>query len=157
MATRPTCKEILAGFHAEVEALDQRLHAALQSPALVQFLAPSVPAPPPTPRPARAPQPVAASDLTLPQFAEVVLAAARVSPVRYSPRDVFISGVWRAVQPALQGWTEREFKAALVECHRKSLLLLARADLVAAMDEREVRASETHYLNATFHFVVVDR
>lgn len=49
-----------------------------------------------------------------------------------------------------------EFKARLVEANRDGLLTLSRADLVEVMDPARVTESETHYLNATFHFVLVE-
>ncbi len=45
------------------------------------------------------------------------------------------------------------FKQALVDAHRRGVLTLTRADLVAAMDPKDVAASETHHLNATYHFI----
>ena len=44
----------------------------------------------------------------------------------------------------------------LVEANRANLLTLSRADLVQLMDPADVRESETTYLNATFHFVLVE-
>lgn len=77
---------------------------------------------------------------------------------RYSPRDAYIAGVYDALaaHPARRGLSLADFKARLVEAHRAGLLHLARADLVAAMDPELVARSETHYLNATFHFIVTD-
>jgi len=46
-----------------------------------------------------------------------------------------------------------EFKEVLVDLHRKGLVTLSRADLVAAMDPKKVRRSETTDRNATYHFV----
>ena len=45
------------------------------------------------------------------------------------------------------------FKERLAEANNARLLDLSRADLVQAMDPEDVRESEVHYLNATFHFV----
>jgi hypothetical protein len=48
---------------------------------------------------------------------------------------------------------EDAFKARLVSAHRQQLLELSRADLVEAMDPKDVDASEARYLRSTFHFV----
>ena len=45
----------------------------------------------------------------------------------------------------------------LVEANRADLLTLSRADLVQVMDPADVRESETTYLNAVFHFVLVEK
>jgi hypothetical protein len=74
----------------------------------------------------------------------------------FGDRKVFISTIWDALH-ALPRWSALErddFKAKLVEAHRKRELVLARADLVAAMDPEFVAASETRADGATFHFVV---
>ena len=68
---------------------------------------------------------------------------------------VFINHVYSVYQkrypePAM---TINDFKNRLVEAHRRGRLELARADLVAAMDRNDVLASETRYLNGTFHFI----
>lgn len=152
--------DLLEALRGEAKAARDLLSAALAEPEALDWLGlealesvlPVEPAPAPAPAPRGT-----TSGPSLAEFAEAVVAVARVSPARYSPRDVFISGVWREMQPILR-WSEAEFKAALVEAHRAGLLRLARADLVAAMDPREVAASETRYGNfATFHFVEVDR
>jgi hypothetical protein len=74
---------------------------------------------------------------------------------RYGDDKVFIGSVWQALasDPELSGLGEREFKRLLVEAHRRGSLVLARADLVAAMNPEDVRASETTHLNATYHFI----
>lgn len=61
-----------------------------------------------------------------------------------------------AHHPARRALSLPDFKAKLVAAHREGALRLARADLVAAMDEGLVARSETTYLNATFHFVEVE-
>jgi hypothetical protein len=70
---------------------------------------------------------------------------------------VFVAAVWRASQRE-HGFPRLalpEFKTRLVEANRDGLLRLSRADLVQAMDPARVTESETHYLNATFHFVLI--
>jgi hypothetical protein len=49
-----------------------------------------------------------------------------------------------------------EFKQRLVEANAQHLLHLSRADLVEAMDPELVAESRTSYLNATFHFVLLE-
>ncbi len=91
-------------------------------------------------------------------FAQGTLDAARSSPTgHFGEHKVFIHHVWRQLQqmgvfPAL---TESEFKQRLTEANQAGLLVLSRADLVEAMNPEDVRASETSYLNATFHFLQV--
>ncbi|APR85048.1 Hypothetical protein A7982_10397 [Minicystis rosea] len=88
-------------------------------------------------------------------FAMRVLDAARTSETgRFGADKVFISHVVK--QLTKQGVSVgdiKSFKDRLVSVHRKQLLSLTRADLVEAMDPRDVDASEAPYLNATFHFV----
>lgn len=83
---------------------------------------------------------------SLVDFAAAVLErCARVeagNPHRFG-RKVFIS----ALEPS------KTTKQLLVEAHREGLLELSRADLTPAFDRGLVEASETAYLNATFHFV----
>jgi hypothetical protein len=71
---------------------------------------------------------------------------------------VFIAALWRASQrePSLQHISLPEFKQRLVEANAQSFLHLSRADLVQAMDPQLVAESETVYLNATFHFVLLE-
>jgi hypothetical protein len=109
-------------------------------------------------RPAAEREPPAEFDL--PTFAQTVKALARTSPRadRFHDNKVFIAAVWRASQrehgfPRL---TLPEFKTLLVKANRDGLLRLSRADLVQAMDPGRVAESETHYLNAAFHFVLIE-
>ncbi len=46
------------------------------------------------------------------------------------------------------------FMSLLLQAHRQRMLTLARADLVAAMDDDEVRDSTLQADGATFNFVV---
>jgi hypothetical protein len=94
--------------------------------------------------------------LDLPLFAERVKAAARVCPTgRFGDSKVFIAHVWLSLQsdPAFRTMDLATFKGRLAEANNARLLDLSRADLVQAMDPDDVRQSEVHYLNATFHFV----
>jgi hypothetical protein len=91
-------------------------------------------------------------------FAEAVQEAARSNPTgRFGQNKVFIAHVWQTLQHqnAFAGMEEAEFKRRLTEANHAGLLSLSRADLVEAMDPDDVRASETPYLNATFHFVQI--
>ncbi|NVJ06419.1 hypothetical protein HUW63_14395 [Myxococcus sp. AM001] len=87
-------------------------------------------------------------------FAERVLSVARALPTgRFGENKVFISHVWKALHPE---WSTREaFDAALLEANRTRLLILTRADLVSAMDPKDVAESEVRSFGASFHFVVV--
>ncbi|MBN9687553.1 MULTISPECIES: hypothetical protein [unclassified Corallococcus] len=87
-------------------------------------------------------------------FAKNVLRVARTLPTgRFGDDKVFISHVWKAMQP---GWASREsFDSALLEANRKRHLTLTRADLVSVMNPADVAESEVRFYGATFHFVVV--
>ncbi len=105
------------------------------------------------------PTPTSTAGDTLPQdsverFAERVLAVARELPSgRFGHNKVFISHVWKALQPE---WANREaFDVALLEANRTRQLSLTRADLVSAMDPQDVAESEVRSYGASFHFVVV--
>jgi hypothetical protein len=73
----------------------------------------------------------------------------------FGDNKVFIGSVWQALasDPEIGDLGEREFKRRLVEAHRRGSLVLARADLVAAMDPEDVSASETVHQNSTYHFI----
>jgi hypothetical protein len=114
-----------------------------QSETPLSFPVPPAPVPPPI-------------ELDLPAFADRVKAAARICPTgRFGDSKVFIAHVWRAVQsdPAFRTMDLSTFKDRLAEANNARLLDLSRADLVQAMDPKDVEESEVHYLNATFHFV----
>jgi hypothetical protein len=49
-----------------------------------------------------------------------------------------------------------DFKTRLIEANHAGLLPLSRADMPQAMDPALVDQSRTDYLNATFHFVLVE-
>ncbi|MHB1423786.1 MAG: hypothetical protein ACYC3I_11440 [Gemmataceae bacterium] len=96
----------------------------------------------------------------LPAFAATVKALAADSPpeARFHGNKVFIAALWRASQRelSLQHISLPDFKRRLVEANAQHLLHLSRADLVQAMDPQLVADSETVYLNATFHFVLLE-
>jgi hypothetical protein len=77
---------------------------------------------------------------------------------RFHDNKVFISSLWHTSQsePSFPQLTLAEFKQRLVEANQQNLVHLSRADLVQAMAPHLVAESETSYLNATFHFVLLE-
>ncbi|HET7504734.1 MAG TPA: hypothetical protein VFK02_27115 [Kofleriaceae bacterium] len=98
-----------------------------------------------------------ATEAEPPSFAgDVMAAVAATTEGWFSERKVFISAVWRELRRNPR-WSELsldELKRRLVDAHRTGELVLARADLVAAMDPELVAASEITTDGATFHFLV---
>jgi hypothetical protein len=95
--------------------------------------------------------------LVAPSFADDVRHIARTANDGvFGERKVFIAAAWHQLRrrPGYASLTLDDFKARLVRAHRAGELVLARADLVAAMDPGLVAASETLADSATFHFVV---
>lgn len=92
--------------------------------------------------------------MPLKAFAEAVMVTARGLPkaARFGPSKVFLSRVYDARfsrEMNLDAFHKRSLEAM-----RHSLIILARADLVGAMNERDVRRSEaTTPDGAAFHFV----
>ena len=105
------------------------------------------------------PAPSDSAQLALPDFADRVLKAAKATQEGRSGDDkVFISKVWATLQeqkpvivPDLVA-----FKQQLIAANRQQLLTLSRADLAYAFAPEDVKASETTYLNSTFHFIRID-
>jgi hypothetical protein len=92
-------------------------------------------------------------------FAATVRAAARACPTgRFGENKVFTHYVWRQLrdEPNLPVGSLDEFKRRLAEANHAGLLHLSRADLVQAMNADDVRQSETHYLDAVFHFILIE-
>jgi hypothetical protein len=90
-------------------------------------------------------------------FAPTVRDVARgASDGVFGDRKVFIASVWRGLRtrPGWNALSLDDFKLELVRAHRRGELVLARADLVAAMDPALVAASEIRTEGASFHFVV---
>ncbi|MDI1430199.1 hypothetical protein [Polyangium sorediatum] len=114
----------------------------------VERLRPTKPAPAPAPKGVPLPEDDQA-------FAQRVLAAARATKTgRFGDDKVFISHVLRQLDA--DGFAIGDvgvFKDRLVSVNRRGLLSLNRADLIEAMDPKDVDASEAKYLSATFHFV----
>ncbi|WP_224370115.1 hypothetical protein [Hyalangium versicolor] len=123
---------------------------AIRMAALRGWLLPAETEATSTPAPAPAPAP----EDSLSAFAERVLAAARASPTgRFGENKVFISHVWKALQPE---WGNREaFDQQLLEANRTRRLSLSRADLVEAMNPADVSESEVSAYGASFHFIVL--
>jgi hypothetical protein len=122
------------------------------------WLQSATPAKEPAPEPAE-PEPEPARD-GLQDFARRVNETARtVDDGRWGSSKVYISAVWRALagDPVVESIGLVEFKRRLCEANREGLVALHRADLVGAMDQRELAESEASYLNATFHFVEAPR
>ena len=90
-------------------------------------------------------------------FAAQVRAVAREATSGvFGDRKVFIASVWDGIRkrPPYSMLTLEEFKTKLVRAHRDGDLVLARADLVAAMNPDLVATSEITTDGASFHFVV---
>lgn len=75
---------------------------------------------------------------------------------RFGDRKVFIAALWDRVGGTI-GMSLPAFKHWLIEQHRRQRLVLARADLIAALPYDLVMRSEAKtegaYAGATFHFV----
>jgi hypothetical protein len=149
---------------AEAEPLDRPAsdtpslaHSAAEGhlPGHSAGLAPSLPA---LASPSPAPVEVEPFDPTA--FAATVRALAAKSPAedRFHDNKVFIAALWRAAQrePSFPRLSLPQFKERLVEANSQGLLHLSRADFVQAMDPQMVADSETEYLNAAFHFVLLE-
>ncbi|QDU24247.1 hypothetical protein [Urbifossiella limnaea] len=108
---------------------------------------------------ARVPRPAAEEPFDLEMFAATVRAVARDCPTgRFGGNKVFISHLWWQLrdEPRFAALGADGFKTKLVDANRAGLLTLSRADLVQLMDPEDVRASETTFLTAVFHFVAVE-
>jgi hypothetical protein len=101
----------------------------------------------------------AISPLPVESFAKTVTAAALRTHEGWLGNKVLISHVWRTIQASheLPGMTIEVYKEFLLFANRQGLLTLSRADLSHLLDQTEVRESEIQYLNATFHFLTVNK
>jgi uncharacterized protein (DUF2267 family) len=106
------------------------------------------------------PEPPAPETFDLSTFAATLRALAAISPPqdRFHDNKVFIAALWRASQreSSFPRLSLADFKRRLVEANSQDLLHLSRADLVQAMDPQLVADSETSFLNANFHFVLIE-
>ncbi len=95
--------------------------------------------------------------LAAPSFVDEVRDVARTATDGlFGERKLFIAAAWQELRrrPGRAALPLDEFKARRVRAHRSGELVLARADLVAAMNPDLVGASETVADGATFHFLV---
>lgn len=117
------------------------------------------------PSAAKPPQPPSHSPPTnhSPPTAEAMLKAVREalplvgSDGRYGSEKVFVSALWRNLQETRRlngGYSIESFKQWLLKANRQGELVLARADLIGAMDQKLVADSEIREHGATFHFVL---
>ena len=93
-------------------------------------------------------------------FAKTVKAEARNCPTgRFGDNKVFINHIWRQLrdEPRFATLGLAGFKEKLLEANRENLLTLSRADLVQVMEPADVRESETAYLNAVYHFILLEK
>ncbi len=100
------------------------------------------------------------AEFDLPAFARTVKAAAHDCPTgRFGDNKVFIGHVWRRLrdEPGVPTMDLPAFKERLTEANNARLLTLSRADLVEVMNPADVQESETRYLNAEFHFVLLEK
>lgn len=118
------------------------------------------PRPQRTPPIVREPEPTATNgasepDVTVLADAVQSLADTTTDGGRFNDRKVFIASVWRrlSTRPEFGNLSLKAFKDHLVAANQRGLLRLHRADLVSAMDPRDVQESEVRYQNATFHFI----
>lgn len=99
------------------------------------------------------------TSIDMQQFAQAVLRHAASLPheKRFGPNKAYISCVWESTQadPTFPRMSLETFKQHLVESNLRGFLQLSRADLVQAMNPVLLSQSETHYLNAQFHFVLL--
>lgn len=78
---------------------------------------------------------------------------------RFGSEKVFVSAIWRSLEHdrRLADLSFDRFKRWLVSANRDGWLVLARADLIGAMDAKQVAESAIEDRGATFHFVLDQR
>jgi hypothetical protein len=90
------------------------------------------------------------------RFAQDVLTWARdPSTRRFTDEKAFIDAVWQRASQA-RAIELAEFKALLLEAHRRGLLVLSRADLTQLIPPEQLAASAIELDGAAFHFVRTD-
>jgi hypothetical protein len=93
----------------------------------------------------------------LKDFADRVVKGAHAAPTGgFGDEKTMISHVKAHLDktdPAFRSMSDAEFKSKLIDAHKAGHLELGRADLFDAMNPHDLRASDTPYLNANFHFV----
>lgn len=72
---------------------------------------------------------------------------------------IYVSAIWRTIERDHKagGLSLDHFKNWLVRANRDGWLVLARADLIGAMDAKQINESEINDRGATFHFVLDQR
>jgi hypothetical protein len=72
---------------------------------------------------------------------------------------IYVSAIWRTIERdrKVEHLSLDGFKRWLVGANRNGWLVLARADLIGAMDARQVNESEINDRGVTFHFVLDQR
>jgi hypothetical protein len=96
----------------------------------------------------------------LPNLLEVVRdAIPRIGAEGRFGEKVYVSAIWRTIERDRKAGdlSLDHFKRWLVRANRDGWLVLARADLIGAMDAKQVNESEINDRGATFHFVLDHR
>jgi hypothetical protein len=117
------------------------------------------PCAPPEPPPPRPPADVRGAQHS-PNLLDVVRAAIpRIGSEGRFGEKVYVSAIWRSIERDRKagGISLDSFKRWLVTANRDGKLVLARADLIGAMDAKQVTESEITDRGATFHFVLDPR
>jgi hypothetical protein len=72
---------------------------------------------------------------------------------------IYVSAIWRTIERDRKAGdlSLEHFKNWLVRANRDGWLVLARADLIGAMDAKQINESEINDRGATFHFVLDPR
>ena len=120
---------------------------------------------PPAPSAAGAPVRSAPTDtrgaqLSTPNLIEVVREAIpRIGAEGRFGEKVYVSAIWRTIERDHKAGelSLDHFKRWLLRANRDGWLVLARADLIGAMDAKQVNESEINDRGATFHFVLDPR
>jgi len=98
--------------------------------------------------------------VNLEEFARRVLEVAATAPTgQHGTEKIFISHIWRhfCEHGFAEGMTEAEFKSRLLDANRANYLTLSQEDLPSLVSSDDINASATPYLNATFHYVRIQR
>jgi len=108
------------------------------------------------------PAPPAAASTQLPaqNLLQVVRETiARIGAEGRFGEKVYVSAIWRTLERDRKAGdlSLDHFKNWLVRANRDGWLVLARADLIGAMDAKQINESEINDRGATFHFVLDQR
>jgi flagellar biosynthesis GTPase FlhF len=92
------------------------------------------------------------------QLARIKKAMRSPAARKFGPNKVFIASVWEQLRTdrLFRAGGRRGFDELLLRAHQDGDLRMARADLVSAMNRKDVDDSEIAHLNATFHFLDLD-